>query len=167
MYRRYLVFDTETVGLKNKKMLEIAGAFLESETSSKNSFSLLLRKKPFSFFFSDLLNFLGTEPVVLVAHNIRFDMEVLEHNLSREEYQFLKSKISKEVCSLSIVRQMKENEFPFLPQMERTPTNKPSKTLTNVYIGLFGRKFPNAHTAVGDVKALVEILSHQNVRKYL
>jgi DNA helicase-2/ATP-dependent DNA helicase PcrA len=161
---RFLVFDTETTGLNVKEddIIQIAATevvngvkmnsfniYIKTEKSlhsSKNVHNIteeflscygVSRKEAFESFIS----FLGNS--TLVAHNLKFDFEILQNNLIRENIAIDLTKFKK-YDTLQLSRRI----YPKLNSY------KLSTLLT--YLNIGGK---NTHNAVDDVDATVNLLS--------
>jgi len=160
--KNVIVFDTETVGIRDKQLLEIAAASL---SITRNGFVEQQEKKRFESIIKgnnnisksllDFQSFVSNEPRLFIAHNICFDIAVLKNNGFTG---YLEEDIH--LCSLKVIRQMNDEIFPYPYLMDKTSKGKLSKNLSSVYAGLFGNRFTNAHTALADVNALCKIVLH-------
>ena len=125
--------------------------------------------------FNDLLEKKGLCVDILkadyiVAHNINFDYHVLMNELYRlgTEYakacmlhlNILKSK-GKFICTGEISTEICKMEFKTVSTYKGIKKAKKYKMpkLSELYVYYFGKEFENQHSADGDVKALLEIIS--------
>lgn len=177
-----LFFDTETTGLYNKKLdyskqpnivqlafilsdlngLELAsGNFLIKQDKpipedcikvhGKTDFLCknfgMSRKDALSIF-----SFYAERCDYLAAHNIEFDVGMLNAELSREKLPLIEKKgyctaqLFTGICQLPPTEKMKQWGFKY-----KTPS------LSEAYKFMFQRDFTNAHDALADVKACKEL----------
>ncbi len=163
--KRIIVFDTETTGLdtENDDIIQIAaieiikgkiGKSFEVfiNTSKDLSASEKIHKISKSYLndnaidkmvaLQSFIDFIGDD--ILIAHNLRYDLEILNSNLSRQGLQSLSSKI-KLYDSIEIAK--------------RLYTNLPSYKLEYLLneLNIEGK---NSHNALDDVKATVNLITH-------
>lgn len=165
----YLFFDTETTGLDSPKLVQLAyilsdenGRIIEqddfivkpygfeipadavklhgitTEIAKENGISLEMTLEN----FTQVLN----RAKFVVAHNIAFDLKVMELAFHKNgKINLFESK--KKVCTANDIKTVR-----LFPNFMRKITNRQS--LSNLYYNLFNEKLANAHTATADTFAL-------------
>ncbi|QIG59855.1 hypothetical protein [Dishui Lake phycodnavirus 4] len=98
--------------------------------------------KPFGDVYKEFVSMLHRSDI-LVAHNIRFDWDVLKAECLRRNIDFSPVENMKPVCTLDLVKKW---------------YGKPMK-LVILYKELFGKEFDGAHNALEDAKACAEVYS--------
>lgn len=87
----------------------------------------------------------------LVAHNLPFDVSILQYAFERLENPPAYALPRNLVCTVATYRE----EFGYNPK------------LTELYEAKLGRKLAQTHRALDDVKALWEIFNHENLCQFL
>lgn len=158
--QKYIVLDTETG--KDRQLTELAAIALsynKGKVVETKRFSCIIDKKnSISSTIEQFNRFVG-QPSSFIAHNVSFDLRVLQYTNS--------SLLKESICTVKLARQIKDEEYPFINLMLRTPTGKVSRNLASVYTGLFGTCFAKQHTALADTTALTRIVLHPLFRRYI
>lgn len=168
-----LVFDTETTGLikaestpleKQPKIIEYAGIKLDNDLNEVERFQCLINpqqklesiitditgltdnqlkdEKTFGGVYNDLYDF-HQGVTTWVAHNVQFDFQMMFNDLRRIEKQWNFPYPKKYICT--------SDGTTFLNKGKRFK-------LGQLYEVATGKKIINAHRAMNDVEALVEVL---------
>ena len=165
----YLFFDTETTGLENPQLVQLAYILSDAggRVIEQNDFIV----KPYGFEIpADSVKFHGitteianekgilisealenfkrilTKSEYVVGHNVAYDMKVM--NLAFEKFgyrqMFLKKKL---ICTANDIKTVR-----LFPNFMKKITNR--QPLSTLYYNLFNEKLANAHTANADTIAL-------------
>ena len=177
----YLFFDTETTGLENPQLVQLA--YILSDENGRIIEQDDFIVKPYGFEIpTDAVKFHGITTEIanekgvrasealanfkrvlnkadnVIAHNVAFDVKVM--NLAFEKFgfkqMFLKKKL---ICTANDIKTVR-----LFPNFMKKITNR--QPLRTLYYNLFNEKLANAHTANADTTALYKcfwILKSKNL----